>query len=166
MRSFIGAAVLMAMSLAMSACNGGHRSADGSPNTTNHATRLVSDSDHLSRPLRRIAVEARRLTTSLGDSSVKTAEVYGPGSRLALVQASSKAWEHTTAAERNGFYLIIVRGHFVCRLCSVPSGAGPPRGTIATDIWTQSKGGTDFGLSGSLPSTMSRLGSPTVIRLR
>jgi hypothetical protein len=165
MRSLIVAAVLSAISLALSACTSGHDATAGPPKSADLGTKVVYTGDHLPSPLaRRIAAEARSLTRSLGDSSVKSAEVYGPGSRLALVQASSTDWEHTTAAERKGFYLIVVRGRFVCHVCSVPARAKPPRGTIATDIWSLKEGGTDFGLSGSLPA--ARLGTPTVIRLR
>ena len=169
----MGAAVLLAIAPALAACASGHRATGGSQTTSTIArpgayvvSQRVYSENHLPRPLvSRIAAEARRLTRGLGDSSVKTAEVYGPRSRIALVRASSRAWERTTARERTGFYLIVVRGHFVCHSCSVPAGGKAPRGTIAADIWSRTEGGTDFGLSRRLPAAMSRLGSPTVISL-
>ena len=169
MRNLTWAIVLTAITFALSACSGGHRASGGPPTTLNlnQDTKVVYSSDRLpKRLLRRITAEARRLTDRLGDSSVKSAEVYGPRSRLTLVKASSTDWERTTAAERKGFYLIVVRGHFVCNACSIPPGAKPPSGTIGTDIWSLREGGTDFGLDDGLPAAVSRLGTPTVIRLR
>jgi hypothetical protein len=102
----------------------------------------------------------------LGDSSVGTAEVYGPGSRQALVEASSGEWVREIPLERKQrFYLIVLHGHFVCRSCSRPAAAMSPRGTIATVVWSRAQGGTDFGLVDRLPASMSRLPAPTVIRV-
>ncbi len=91
--------------------------------------------------------------------------MYGPDSRYVLVRASSSDLVQKIARERKGFYLIVLRGHFVCDSCTGPAGAKPPRGTIATDVWSPRAGGTDFGLSDRLPAAMSRLASPTVISL-
>jgi hypothetical protein len=96
---------------------------------------------------------------------VKTAQVYGPDSRSALVQASSGDLIPRTS-DRKRFYLIIVRGHFVCDSCSGPAGSKPPKGTIATSVWSIKAGhSTDFGLRHSLPAAMSHLGRPTTISL-
>src|SRR5262249_43488133 len=108
---------------------------------------------------------ARRTAGSLGDTSPRTAQVYGPGSREALVEASSGDRVTEAGRRRTGFYLIVVRGRFVCASCPRPSGGKPPRGTIATVVWSPARGGTDFGLSDRLPGAMSRLGSPTTISL-
>jgi hypothetical protein len=105
----------------------------------------------------RLIAEAQRTAKSLGDTSVKTAQVYGPDSRYALVQTSSADLVQKTVRERKGFYLIVLHGHFVCDSCSVPAGAKPPRGTIATDVWSPSAGGTDFGLSHRPPAGLSHV---------
>ena len=138
-------AVLVAITLEASACAGGHR---------------------LSAPLqKRIAAMARNRASSLGDASVKTAQVYGPATHVALVQASLGQRVSESTHERNArFYLIVLHGHFVCHGCPGPSAAAP-RGTIATQVWSPTVGYGDFGLRGGLPASMSRLGKPTVIRL-
>jgi hypothetical protein len=147
MKGLTGVAVLVAITLGASACTGGHR---------------------LSAPLQtRIAALARNSASSLGDASVKTAQVYGPAPRVALVEASSGERVSETAHEPKArFYLIVLRGHFVCKWCTRPPGAQSPHGTIATQIWSpQAAGYGDFGLTDSLPASMSRLGKPTVIGL-
>jgi hypothetical protein len=102
--------------------------------------------------LRRIAATADTAANSLGDPSVKTAEVYGPNSRVVLVKASSADWVRTPASQRKQrFYLIVLRGHFVCQLCSRPPGGTSPRGTIATLVWSPVEGTTDFGLTVTNP---------------
>jgi hypothetical protein len=114
----------------------------------------------------RLAAEARAIARSLGDPSVKTAQVYGPDSRYALVKASSGDLVERIARERKGFYLIVLHGHFVCHGCSRPSGskARLPRGKIATEVWAPKAGQTDFGV-GNRPVSMSHLRGPTVITL-
>jgi hypothetical protein len=90
--------------------------------------------------------------------------VYGPASRYLLVKASSGDLVERTARERNGFYLIVLQGHFVCRGCLVAPGAKQPRGKIATEVWSPAAGGTDFGLS-DRPVAMSHLGGGSVIQI-
>ena len=89
------------------------------------------------------------MARSLGDPSVKTAQVYGPESRYLLVKASSGDLVQKIARERKGFYLIGLHGHFVCHGCSRPPGSTvkPPRGKIATEVWSPKTGQTDFGIS-------------------
>jgi hypothetical protein len=104
------------------------------------------------------------MARSLGDTSVQTAQVFGPGSRFALVKAASGDLVQKIPRERKGFYLIVLHGHFVCDSCTGPAGAKPPRGKIATSVWSPKAGGTDFGLS-DRPVKMSRLRGPTVVVL-
>lgn len=106
------------------------------------------------------------MARSLGDPSVKTALVYGPNSRYLLVKESSGDLVQKIPRERNGFYLIVLYGHFICHGCSRPPGskAKPPRGNIATEVWSAKTGRTDFGIGKkSLP--MARLKAPAVIRI-
>lgn len=116
--------------------------------------------------LTKITAVARETANHLGDSSVKTAKVFGPESRVTLVKASSG--DSVRERARGGtarFYLIVLHGHFACSACSYPAGAKPPHGTIATVVWSPKEGGTDFGLSARLPASMSRLGAPRTVVL-
>jgi hypothetical protein len=114
---------------------------------------------------KRLAAEARRTARSLGDASVKTAHVYGPDSRYLLVKASSGDLVEKTANESGGFYLIVLQGHFICDNCSVPPGGTPPRGTLATIVWSRRWGVTDLGVTNHLGRGMSHLGKPVVLSL-
>jgi hypothetical protein len=61
--------------------------------------------------------------------------------------------------------LIVLHGHFVCRLCTGPApGAKPARGRLATEVWSPKTGQTDFGI-GNKPVAMSQLRGPAVIAL-
>ena len=136
-----GSVVLVAATLALSACGGSHSLVNVDPYLV-HVTLHPS----LSTPIR---AEARGMARSLGDPSVKTAQVYGPESRYLLVKASSGDLVQKIARERKGFYLIVLHGHFVCHGCSRPPGstAKPPQGKIATEVWSPKTGQTDFGIS-------------------
>jgi hypothetical protein len=154
-----GSAVLVAAALALSACGGSQRVAyTGGPDLV-HMT--------LPAPLvKRLASEARGIARSLGDPSVKTAQVYGPDSRYLLVKASTGDLVQKLARERKGFYLIVLHGHFVCHGCSRPPGstATPPWGKIATEVWSPKTGQTDFGISNK-PVTTAHLGGHSVIQI-
>lgn len=150
-------AVVVVAGLALSAC-GGSRMATVTSRDIVHTT--------LPAPLvERLAAVARGTARSLGDPSVKTAQVYGPDSRYVLVKASSGDVVQKLARERSGFYLVVLHGHFVCESCSGPAGAKPPRGTIATEVWSPKAGGTDFGLSHRLSAALSHVEGPAVIQV-
>jgi hypothetical protein len=156
MKMRIGLGFLAVTALSLSACGGSHSVMD-------MRDRVVTK---LPAPLaKQIVTLARGLDRSLGDPSVKTAQVYGPGSRYALVKASSGDLVEKLARERKGFYLIVLYGRFICDGCSGPAGAKAPTGTVATDVWSPTAGGTDFGLSHSLPAATSHLRGPTVVDL-
>lgn len=115
---------------------------------------------------KRIAAQARRTARFLSDPTVATATVFGPSSRVALVRAASGDLVRETARQRRErFYLIVLRGHFVCRTCSAPPGGKLPRGRIATLVWTPSQGVTDLGVSNRLRPSISHLGTPTILNL-
>src|SRR5436190_2278412 len=103
-------AVLVAIMLAASGCTSGHR---------------------LSAPLRkRIAAMTRTEARSLDDTSVKTAQVYGPASHIALVEASlGQRVDQAGDEPKARFYLIVLHGHFVCYSCAGVLGAKAPHGT-------------------------------------
>src|ERR1700747_2170629 len=113
-RRLSGAAVVGAGGGGLSACGGSHKAISSGPHRF-RATPLV----------KRLTAVAKSTARSLGDGSVKTALVYGPDSRYALVKASSGDLVQKTVRERKGFYLIVLHGHFVCNSCSGPAGTKP-----------------------------------------
>jgi hypothetical protein len=114
----------------------------------------------------RLPASLVKLIRSLGKNRGVTGKqvvVYGPGSRRALVKASSGDLVVESAVERKArFYLIVLHGHFVG---DAPFGAKPPRGTIETLVWSPTRGGTDVGISNGLPAAVSRLHKLAVISL-
>lgn len=162
MRRSTSAIVLAATALGVAACGGGVH-AQGEPQgpapTTPFSSVQVAGGAQL--PTRLLKVVARMVRTPARPadrSSVRKIEVYGPGSREALVRASSGEWVAESAREKKArFYLIVLRGRFFCDSCSRPAGAKPPHGTIETSVWSPIAGGTDFGLSNRLPAAVSRL---------
>jgi hypothetical protein len=162
MKMLLGCAVLLTATLALSACGGSKKAAMVGP------AFVGGEQVHtLPAPMaKRLAAQARGMARSLGDPSVKTAQVYGPDSRYALVKASSGDLVQKLARERKGYYLIVLHGHFVCHGCSRPpaSKAKPPRGKIATEVWSPKAGQTDFGI-GNRPVALSHLRVPTVIQV-
>lgn len=86
------AVVLVAGTLGLSACGSGHKAISSGPHKFDPT---------LPAPLvKQLAAEAKSTARSLGDTSVKTAQVYGPDSRYALVKASSS--HSTCQAIRRG----------------------------------------------------------------
>jgi lambda repressor-like predicted transcriptional regulator len=96
--------------------------------------------------LERIVMEARTQLGSLGDQSVDTAEIFGPAPRLELIRASEESPYRPPKAsipDPGGYYLIVLRGSFVCGWCSaigaVPGHPWkPPHGTLVTIVWSPS----------------------------
>jgi hypothetical protein len=161
MRALVCAAVVIASALASSACGGSHSSHN---QASTDAIRLhESSSKSLPPPLQNFI---HSIEAGSPDGRVHEIDVYGPGSRAALVKASSGdvVMEGANEAAQR-FYLVVVHGHFVCRGCSGPAGHKPPHGTIETHVWSRTEGSTDFGISSSLPPAMSQLHRLAVIRL-
>lgn len=123
-------------------------------------------SRHMSAPLReRITAVARRTAHSLDDSAaLKVASVYGPASYRAAAHAADGTT--TTNRKKGRFYVIVLRGRFVCSWCPLPPGAQSPHGSIATKIWSPHGHGGGLGIRRKLPTSLSRLGPPTRIDLR
>lgn len=85
---------------------------------------------------------------------------------MPLVKASSGDRVVESPRElRMRFYLVVLHGRFVCHLCPLPPGAKPPRGTIATIVWSPREGVADSGVSDRLAAGMARLGRPITISL-
>ena len=154
MKMLTGAGVLVAATLALSACGGGHK--------------VVTITDHqapgpvhpaLPAPLVKLI---HSFSTERGVSG-KRVVVYGPYSRYELVKASSGDLVQKIPRERKGFYLIVLHGHFVG--FSHPFGAKAPRGTIETQVWSATEGVTDTGIGDRLPAAVSRLHRLAVVNL-
>ena len=119
-------------------------------------------SSHLSPPLReRIASDALRLARAMGDPRpARTARVYGPGS----YKTALAAWGGGISSPnvRQGrYYVIVVHGHFVLH-----GAFRSTKGSVATRLWSPTRGNSGTGLGNKLPASMSRLGRPTLIYLR
>jgi hypothetical protein len=117
----------------------------------------------MSAPIRdRLAAVARDTAHSLDDSArLKVANVYGPASHRAVVNAADGGT--TTNRKKGRFYVIVLRGHFVCSWCPRPPGARSPHGSVVTRIWSPDGHGGGFGIRRKLPASLSRLGKPTRI---
>jgi hypothetical protein len=79
------------------------------------------------RPLVRIATQARRW---LGDPHVAIVDVYST-TAWALARASNQA---VPPEPDQDVYVLVLHGHFTCRLCSRPPGAPAQRGTVAACV--------------------------------
>jgi hypothetical protein len=119
-------------------------------------------SPRIAAPLRhRLAVAARRLAQAMGDPRpTRTARVYGPASyRTAL--AAFGGGVTSPNLRRGRYYVIVVQGHFV-----FDGAFRSTSGTVASRLWSPTRGNSGLGLGNKLPASMSRLGRPTLIRLR
>jgi hypothetical protein len=119
-------------------------------------------SPRTSAPLRhRLAAAARRLAQAMGDPRpARTVRVYGPASYSTALAAFGGGV--TSPDPRKGrYYVIVVRGHFV-----FDGAFRATSGTVARRLWSPTRGDSGLGLGNKLPSSMSRLGRPTLIRLR
>jgi hypothetical protein len=111
----------------------------------------------------KVASLARGMATSLGDSHVTTAwviETTKDAAENAMTPGAIPPDRHNPRA-----YLVLIRGHFVCRGCSRPLGAKPPRGRVAYVIWVPGRGVTDDGLQAHVPKGVRRLGRIVTLRL-
>jgi hypothetical protein len=137
-RGLTSAALLVAITVAVSGCGGSHR---------------------LLAPLLKFVHSDNKGVTG------KTAEVYGPASRSAVVQATEPAAViGNTAAERSGCYLVVYHGHFESHGPS--SGAKPHHYTVLTNVWCAKEGGTDFGVGHHACPLGCRLKGPTLVSLK
>lgn len=106
----------------------------------------------------------RELDSTRAVGHVLRVEVYGPGSRAALVRASSGDIVRESPRERRErFYLIVLHGRFVAM--SHPAGTTAPQGTIETQVWSRSEGVTDTGIGDRIPAAVAGLHRLAVLRL-
>ena len=166
MRVPTGIAVVVATALATSACGGSH-SAHSQPPTTAATTDAIQLHElTYGRLPQSLQSYLRSIEAGKTDGPVNEIDVYGPGSRAALVKASSGDIVYESAREQQeSFYLVVLHGQFVCRGCSGPAGHKPPQGTVETDVWSPAEGGTDFGIGNGVPAAVSHLHPLAVITM-
>ena len=146
-------AVVIGCALGVSACASSHSARNQS--STDAIELHESGYGSLPPPLQNF-IHSTIATEPSGEMS--EIDVYGPGSRAALVKASSgDAVLESSGELKQRFYLIVLHGNFVCTGCSGPAGAKPPQGTIETHVWSRAEGSTDFGISHGLPAAVSQL---------
>ncbi len=112
----IAVAIVLAMLLA--GCASAAPAADQQPAPAPRATPVGWQ-----RPLVRIATEARR---GLGDPHVATFDVYSTTAR-AFTRPATKP----SPRPDQDVYVLVLHGHFTCRLCSRPPGIPAPKATMA-----------------------------------
>jgi hypothetical protein len=143
------AAVLIATALGTSACAGGQFQCDGLD--------CKSAVAHAPLPPSLRSFVLSTITSVSPDGGYDEIDVYGPGSRSALVKASSgdRVLESPSQAKQR-FYLIVLHGQFSnCRSCNHPAGREPKHGTIETRVWSAADGTTDRGINRWLPAPIS-----------
>ena len=161
MKALACAAAVIASALATSGCAGSH--AAHRQSSTDISQLHESGYNRLSPKLQNFI---RSTIRDSPDGHATEIDVYGPGTRAALVKASSGDVVYPTGREATEpFYLIVLHGHFVCQDCTGPAGHKAPRGTLETRVWSPTAGGTDFGIGNSLPSAVSSLHRLAVITL-
>jgi hypothetical protein len=111
----------------------------------------------------KVASLARGMAASLGDRHVTTAWVIATTKDAAENVTTPGAVPPDRHDPRA--YLVLIRGRFVCRLCSRPVGVKPQRGRVAYAIWVPGRGVTDDGLQNRLPRHLRRLGRIVTLRL-
>lgn len=139
-------ALLAAIALSASACGGSHG--------------VATKKAHLHFPstLSTSLVSYVRTVVKSSDGTVSSVDVYGPGSRAGLVKASSGDVVVESAKEKAmRFYLVVLKGSFVCTGCSGPAGSKPPHGTVETYVWSAEESGTDYGIGNSAGPGVSQL---------
>jgi hypothetical protein len=107
-------------------------------------------------PHGRLVAIARGAAAEFGDRHVSSALVVRTRKNEAENWLEPGAVPRSAANPR--VYVIVLRGRFVCGICSAPPGAKLPRGRSAQIIWVPGKGVTDFGLTARMPRGLQRLG--------
>jgi hypothetical protein len=116
-----------------------------------------------SLPLTQLVALASSSAHGLGDAHVTTALV------VSARKHAAENWLEPGSEAPGGpdprVWVIVIKGRFVCRGCSYPSGARPPRGHSAQSIWIPGQGVSDFGLGRKTQAGLSALGTVRRISL-
>lgn len=131
--------------------------------TASHSSPLSPRQTH-AKPGQPVPASAVRRLTVIADRTVK---VNGDGPvewATAVVTTQVKAAPGTTLGREATVYLVTIKGHFICELCSVPSGAHAPTGTyISLVIIAKTFRGTAFGIARRVLVSPDRLGPVTYL---
>jgi hypothetical protein len=85
----------------------------------------------------------------------------------AVATTQAKAAPGTTLGREATVYLVTIKGHFVCDLCSVPPGAHAPTGTyVSLVIIAKTFRGTAFGIGRTVLVSPARLGPVTYLAVQ
>jgi hypothetical protein len=156
-------ALLILVVVAATAC--------GSASATGHRTGALHVAASHGQSVPRSAVQ--RLT-AMADKTIKLNGDHPVQWATAVMTTRAKALTSATPgdSEPSGgaavVYLITIKGHFVCDLCSVPPGGRAPAGTYLSLVITAGnfRGESDFGLSHSPPPVSpASLGPLTYLRV-
>lgn len=106
-------------------------------------------------PEAQIAALARQALFGLSNAHVTTAWAIRTTWKDAARVLFAGARPDATRARA---FVIVLRGRFVCSLCSHPPGAREPRGRVSVGVWVPGKGVTDSGLTPHMPRGLRTLG--------
>jgi hypothetical protein len=135
---------------------------DPSP-TASHSSPLSPRQTH-AKPGQPVPASAVRRLTVIADRTVKVNGDRPVEWATAVVTTQVKAAPDTTLGREATVYLVTIKGHFICDLCSVPSGAHAPTGTyISLVIIATTFRGTAFGIGRTVPVSPDRLGPVTYL---
>jgi hypothetical protein len=141
--------------------------------SVSQTTVATSHGPAVAEPGRPVPASAVHRLTAIASRAVKLNGGHPVAWATAVVTTHAKALTSatpgdTTPGAKAVVYLVTIKGHFVCGLCSVPSGAHAPTGTyLSIVIDAQSFRGTDSGI-GPRPSPVApaQLGPVTRLKLR
>jgi hypothetical protein len=125
-------------------------SASGTTVTTSHGS-LVA------KPGQPVPASAVHRLTEMAERAVKANGGHPVAWATAVVTTHAKALTSatpgdTTPGAKTIVYLVTIKGHFVCNLCSVPAGGHAPTGRyLSIVINAKTFKGTDFGISPKKP---------------
>ena len=108
-------------------------------------------------PGQAVPASAVHRLTAIASRAVKVNGGHPVAWATAVVTTHAKALTSatpgdTTPGAKTIVYLVTIKGHFACNLCSVPPGAHAPTGTyLSMTINAKNFEGTDFGISSKPP---------------
>jgi hypothetical protein len=97
-----------------------------------------------------------KTTAGFPGGTLAAIDVYGPGTRAALVKASMGNIPHSSVGYiRNkwggkGFYLVVFHGQFFCGGCGSSHSLQTPQAAIEVWVWSPLKGQTDWAIMKNL----------------
>jgi len=135
-------------------------------------TVTTSDRPAVAEPGQPVPASAVHRLTAIASRAVKLNGGHPVAWATAVVTTHAKALTSatpgdTTPGAKTIVYLVTIKGHFVCNLCSVPPGGHAPTGTyLSIVINAKNFEGTDSGISPKPPPVSpARFGPVTHLKL-